>query len=111
TNLKADSLAFGPAADALQKMDAALSSVVAKSAAAAEGRNIAVLALGAETAALRIEALLAPHIAEESDPKMDAMEARMTKEDQAVRKNLDELAALPIFRGDADLKAGCVKLC
>jgi hypothetical protein len=103
TNLKAYSLAFGPAAAALQEMDTALSRVVAKSAAAPEARNIALLAFGAQTAALRVEALLAPHIAEESDQKMDEMEARMTKEDQTVRKNLDELAKLSMFSGDTDL--------
>ena len=42
TNLKAYSLAFGPAADALQEMDTALSRVVSKSAAAPEARNIAL---------------------------------------------------------------------
>jgi hypothetical protein len=104
TNLKAYGLAFGPAAAALQEMDTALSHVVAKSATAPEARNIALLAFGAQTAALRIEALLAPHIAEESDQKMDELEARMTREDRTVRKNLDELARLPMFSGDADLE-------
>lgn len=103
TNLKAYSLAFGPAADALQKMDAALTGVVTKTAAAPEARSIALLAFGAETAALRIQALLAPHIAEESDAKMDELEARMTKEDQTVREDLDGLARVPMFNGDTDL--------
>jgi len=104
TNLKAYSLAFGPAADALQGMDTALGGIVAKSAAAPEARNIVLLAFGAETAALRIQALLAPHIAEESDQKMDELEARMTREDQTVRRDLDELAKLPTFSGDTDLE-------
>ncbi|HXI82667.1 MAG TPA: hypothetical protein VNL17_01095 [Verrucomicrobiae bacterium] len=104
TNLKAYSLAFGPATDALQEMDIALSRVVTKSAAAPEARNVAVLAFGAQTAALRLQALLAPHIAEESDSKMDELELRMTKQDQEVRKDLDGLAVLPMFRGDTDLE-------
>ena len=104
TNLKAYSLAFGPAADALQEMDTALSLVVTKSAATTEARNIALLVFGAQTAALRIQALLAPHIAEESDSKMDELESRMTRQDQAVRKDLDELAKLPTFSGDTDLE-------
>jgi hypothetical protein len=104
TNLKAYSLAFGPAADALQEMDTALSRIVTKSAAAPEARNIALLAFGAQIAAQRIQALLAPHIAEESDPKMDELEARMTKEDQTVREYLDGLAKLPEFIGDIDLE-------
>jgi len=104
TNLKAYSLAFGPAADALPEMDTALSRVVTKSAATPEARNIALLAFGAQTAALRLQALLAPHIAEESDQKMDELEARMSKEDQTVRRYLDGLAKLPEFSGDADLE-------
>ncbi len=105
TNLKAYSLAFGPAADALQEMDDALSRLAVKSAAAPDSGNIALLAFGAQTAALRIQALLAPHIAEESDSKMDELELRMTKQDREVRKDLDGLAALPVFRGDTDLEA------
>lgn len=103
TNLKAYSLAFGPAADALQKMDTALTSVVSKSAATPGAKGIALLAFGAETAALHIQVLLAPHIAEESDQKMDELEARMAKEDQTVREYLDGLARLSMFSGDADL--------
>jgi hypothetical protein len=105
TNLKASSLAFGPAADAITQMNDALSRLVSKSAAAPDARAVALLAFGAETAALRIQVLLAPHIAEESDAKMDAIEARMTKDDQEVRKDLDGLVALPMLNGDADLAA------
>ena len=94
TNLKAYSLAFGPAADALNEMDTALSHLVTDNAASPDARNIAMLAFGAQTAALRIQALLAPHIAEESDAKMDALEAQMSKHDQEVRKDLDGLAPL-----------------
>jgi hypothetical protein len=103
TNIKAYSLAFGPAADAITEMNDALSRLVTKSASSPDARNVTLLAFGAQTAALRIQALLAPHIAEESDAKMDAMEARMTKDDQEVRKDLDALAALSMFNGDTDL--------
>jgi hypothetical protein len=105
TNIKAYNLAFGPAADAIAEMNDALSRLVSKSAASPDARTVAPLAFGAQTAALRIQALLAPHIAEESDTKMDAMEARMTADDQEVRKDLDGLAALPSFTGDTDLTA------
>ena len=54
-------------------------------------RNVALLACGAQIAALRIQTLLAPHIAEESDRKMDELEAQMTREDQEVRKDLGGL--------------------
>jgi hypothetical protein len=60
-----------------------------------EGKTILTLAYGAEISALRIQALLPPHIAEESDPKMDALEARMATEDGHVTQSLHDLAALP----------------
>ena len=95
TNIKAYGLAFGPAADALTEMNNALSRLVAKSATSPDARTVALLAFGAQTAALRIQIMLAPHIAEESDVKMDAMEARMTGDDQEVRKDFwTPLAAL-----------------
>jgi hypothetical protein len=105
TNLKAYALAFGPAADALAEMDAALSRVVAKTADSPDARRVMLLAFGAQTGVLRIQTLLAPHIAEESDPKMDRMEASMRKEESQVRKDLDGLAALPRLASDADLAA------
>ena len=105
TNIKAYSLAFGPAADALKEMDTVLSRLVAKSAGSPEAGNVALLAFGAQTAALRIQTLLAPHIAEESDKKMDELETVMAKEDQQVRKDLDGLASLQKLYGDPDLKA------
>jgi leucyl-tRNA synthetase len=101
TNLKAYALAFGPAAQAISEMDAALDRVAAKSTAAPGIR----LAFRARIAALRIQALLAPHIAEETDQKMDELESRMQQDDQEVRRDLDALAALPESGGDADCKA------
>jgi hypothetical protein len=96
TNLKAYSLAFGPAAEALDEMDAALSRLVAQSvnSTSPDARQVLQLAEDARIGALRIQTLLPPHIAEESDRKMDELEARMTKEDQAVRQDLEGLAAL-----------------
>lgn len=104
TNIKAYSLAFGPAADALKKMDTALSRLVAKNAGSPGSENVSQFAFGAQTAALRIQAMLAPHIAEESDKKMNELEALMTKEDQQVHKDLDSLVSLPKLRGDPDLE-------
>ena len=104
TNIKAYNLAFGPAADALKEMDTALSGLVAKSAGSPEAGNVALFAFGAQTAALRIQTLLAPHIAEENNKKMDEVEALMTKEDQQVHKDLDGLASLPKLRSDPDLE-------
>ncbi len=103
TNLKAYSLAFGPAAGALDEMNAALSRLVAAHASSPETKKVMLLAFDAEIGALRSQTLLPPHIAEESDQKMDALEARMAKEDEQVRKGLDGLAALSELSGDADL--------
>ncbi len=99
TNLKAYALAFGPAADAVDEMSAALSRV------AKAHPDATSLADGAQIGALHVETLLAPHIAEESDAKMDALETRMSKDDARVRAALDGLAALPSLSNDADVAA------
>ena len=105
TNIKAYSLAFGPAQQLVDNMNGALSKIVTKSAAWPEFRNTAMLALGAEAAVLRIQALLAPHIAEESDQKMDELEALMNGHAREVQRNLDGLAAYPKLAGDSELEA------
>ncbi|MGD0582556.1 MAG: hypothetical protein ABR974_06365 [Bacteroidales bacterium] len=105
TNIKAYSLAFGPASDALREMDTALSSLVAKSASYPEARDIALHARGAQISAWHIQSLLAPHIAEESDKKMDEFEVQMTREDHEVRRDLSGLAVIQEFRGSPDLKS------
>ncbi|MBI1852954.1 MAG: hypothetical protein HYR85_21645 [Planctomycetes bacterium] len=103
TNLKAYALAFGPAAAEIEGMSAALSSLARKHAESPKGTDVALLALGAESAALRTETLLAPHIAEESDQKMDVIEAQIAKEDREVRTDLDGLAAIQALKDDPDL--------
>lgn len=105
TNLKAYALAFGPAADTLSELDAALAGLLAKRADAAEAQRAMRLAYGARLGVLRIQALLAPHIAEESDARMDQLESAMAKEEKQVRTDLEGLAALPGLKGDADLLA------
>ena len=59
-----------------------------------DGKRVMVMAFGARLGVLRIQVLLAPHIAEESDTKMDQMEALMSKEEALVRNALDGLGAL-----------------
>ena len=103
TNLKAFALAFGPAAQAVEQADTALSHFLTANAGA-PGRTL-LLAARAQAAMLRLEARLAPHIAEESDQKMDEMEALMSRDDQEVRGALDDLAQDPAFRSDPDLAA------
>lgn len=103
TNLKAYALTFGPAAGALNEMSAALSRLVTANADARDAEKVMSLAFGAEIGALRIQTMLPPHIAEASDPRMDELEALMTKEDEQVRSDLEGLGALPKLNGDADL--------
>jgi len=104
TNLKAYGLAYGPAADALQEMHDALSRLVAASAESPESATVARLASGAEIAALRVQTMLPPHIAEEHDEKMDEMEASMGHEEEEVRKNFDGLRALPGLGANTDIQ-------
>jgi hypothetical protein len=99
TNLKASSLAFGPAAASLKEMDAALARLTSDDA------RVVRLADNARIAAWRLLALIPPHIAEESDQKMDEMESQMAREDQQVRQSLDDLAAMPMMADNPDLKA------
>jgi hypothetical protein len=103
TNIKAYNLAFGPAATAIKEMNAALARLVAAHADSSEAKTMMPLAFGAQISALRIQTLLPPHIAEESDQKMDALEALMATEDVQVRKSLDGLAALPKFGKEPEL--------
>ena len=106
TNLKAASLTFGPAAVALKEMDAALLRVVTTNAdnTTTEARQSILLANDARVRALRVQTLLPPHIAEENPKNMDELEALMTIEDRAVRKDLESLAVLLKAGESPDLK-------
>ena len=61
------------------------------------------LGYGTEISVLRIQTLLPPHIAEESNQKMDELESQMAKEDTQIRKNLDKLMGIAKLRQNADL--------
>jgi hypothetical protein len=105
TNLKAYALDFGPAAEALAAMDGALSRILKESATSTDpaARRVMLLAAEAQSGAWRIQALLPPHISEESDRIMDELEARMATEDRTVRSDLEALAA-PLGSGNLDLE-------
>jgi hypothetical protein len=96
TNLKALSLDFGPAQEALTTMDQALARILREAAASTAPRagEVMLSAAGAQSAAWRLQALLPPHIAQESDARMDSLEARMAGEDRTVHTDLKRLAAL-----------------
>lgn len=111
TNLKAYRLAFGPAAETLKEEDDALAHIVQARADSdsPENKKVILLADDARISSLRILALLPPHIAEESDQKMDEMEARMAREDRAIRKDLADLAALKGLAEDTDVATAAAR--
>ena len=103
SNLKASRLAFGPAAAALDEMDAALARIVMQNTLSPYNRRVVRLADDARIAALRIQTLLPPHIAEESTQGMERMEYLMAGEDRQVHESLDELAAMERLTDNPDL--------
>jgi hypothetical protein len=107
TNLKAFALAFGPAAESIDAMAQALSRIQAREAGSSTStsKRAMLLAATAEAGALRIQARLAPHIAEESDAKMDSLEAGIAVQDREVRTALEELARLEDRNAGSDSKA------
>lgn len=100
TNLKGYTLVYGPATDALKTMHDSLTHLVATTADA----RVTRLALGADVAALRVQTMLPPHIAEARDEKMDEMEGSMRGEEDEVHKDLDALRALRELDANADLQ-------
>jgi hypothetical protein len=102
TNLKAWSLLFGVAASTLAEMDTALAQVIAKASGTPTAMRVIPMAFGARIGALRLQTMLAPHIAEESDAKMDQMEAAMAKEEAEIRNDLDGLATSLAKRTGSD---------
>jgi hypothetical protein len=101
TNIKAFALAFGPADQAAKEADSSMSRFLTKHASSPQ--RVLLLVAGAQAALLRVETRLAPHIAEQSDAKMDELEALMAKDDREVRAAFDGLAARPDLRADPDL--------
>ena len=102
TNLKAWSLLFGVAASTLAEMDTALAQVIATASGTPTAMRVIPMAFGARIGALRLQTMLAPHIAEESDAKMDQMEAAMAKEEAEIRNDLDGLATSLAKRTGSD---------
>jgi hypothetical protein len=94
TNLKASALAFGPAAATLDELDAALGRLESRRAGSPQAARVQRLADRVRLGALRIQVLLAPHIAAEQDEVMSRLEAVMSGHAQQVRVALDGLSAL-----------------
>jgi hypothetical protein len=105
TNLKAYALAFGPAMAAVKDFDSALFALTQANLDTPQALPVALASCQARTSALSMETLLPPHIAEESDQKMDEFEAQMAKQDQDVRTALDSLSRLDQLRDKPGLEA------
>ena len=84
-----------------EEMDAALARIVMQNTVSPDNRRVVRLADDARIAALRIQTLLPPHIAEESAQRMARMEFLMAQEDRRVHESLDELAAMEKFIDDS----------
>ncbi len=106
TNLKAFRLAFGPAAEMLKEMDGALSHIVAQgvNSTSPDAKQVIQLADDARIRTLRIQTLLPLHIAEQSDRKMDELEAQMAQEDLEIRKDLENLVTLLKATGSPEVQ-------
>jgi hypothetical protein len=102
TNLKAWSLLFGAAASTLAEMDTALAQMIAQTSGAPAAIQVMPMAFGARISALRLQTMMAPHIAEESDAKMDEMEGAMAKADAEIKNDLDGLTAFFARRAGGD---------
>lgn len=105
TNVKAYGLAFGPATEALHNLDDALNRVIDANEGTPDAVAVSKAAFRVQIGALRIQTLLAPHIAEAEDKKMDEFEAVMSAEDKEVRDNLDRLAQLDQSHGRTEMEA------
>jgi len=93
TNLKAQRLSYGQAAEAADAFRDALEAT-AGSTPAAEAWHTRALAARAEAAIREIQALQGPHIAEPDDAAMTRIEARMTASEAVARKALASLGAV-----------------
>lgn len=103
TNLKAVKLSMGPAAEALERFDAALQQIATAASAAPDSAEASKAAFQAAVAAHKIHTLQGPHIAESSDEVMDRIEGEMTALDKQVAGALEALAKLPGAEQQAEL--------
>lgn len=93
TNLKAQSLSFGPAAEAADTLTDSLETVAPLNAPK-EMWRVKALAATASAAVRHIQALQAPHIASAEDAEMNRIEARMTASAAVARSAVEALAPL-----------------
>jgi hypothetical protein len=109
TNLKAQSLAFGPAQDAANAFRDALA--VVTPATAADRARVEALTANAILTVREIQVLQAPHIANADEAVMTRMEKKMSTSESAARKALDALRPLtaPASRATLDAAGAALK--
>ena len=105
TNLKALKLSFTPAEEALERMRAALDTLVDERAPSADAAAIVKEAYRTQLAAVEIHTLEGRHIAEARDEEMDKIEARMKGLDEQVRQGFIRLTAATGESGVAAIDA------
>jgi hypothetical protein len=101
TNLKAQSIAFGPVREVADAFRTSIDRIV-RAAPPQTRCRIESLAMGAELAVREIQILHAPHIAESKDDAMNAMEKQMDAAFGTARGALNSLsdASAPASRAD-----------
>jgi hypothetical protein len=108
TNLKAQSLSFGPVQDTADAFRSALDMVTA--AKESETWRVRAIAASAVAAVREIQALQAPHIAEADDASMKGIEGRMKSAEGVARNALKTLASLASSDSRAHLAAASTAL-
>jgi hypothetical protein len=92
TNLKAQRLAFGPAREAADAVQAALEAL--KPSANGDAWQIKAFSATAMASIREIQSIQAPHIADPDDASMDVLEKRMTVAEAEARRSFDGLTPL-----------------
>jgi hypothetical protein len=94
TNLKAYELSFDSAQKAVNQMEESLNALMKSGAPNDKSCAITRLAMRTLVAVLKIHVLQAPHIAENSQEKMDEIETTMRAQNTLVNESLDALSFL-----------------
>ncbi len=94
TNLKAAALAFGKGQEAVRRFDKALNRLIHSKSSLSNDKcsDVVVLASDALEAGLRMQNLLAPHIVEARDERMDQIEMEMRQAEGIVDDSMLRLA-------------------
>ena len=99
TNLKAFALTFGPAARVLDAFNRSLAALTDANSASPLAQEVLLQAFKAQSGLLKVQALLAPHVVEADDRKMDSLEADMALSEAEAASALEALAGMDPLEG------------